>query len=45
MIDLSMSSMEEVFIITLSVSVIIGLNLGALLYFIFEHDNKEDDNG
>ena len=45
MIGLTKLNMEEVFAVTFGVAAIIGIILGIVNYFIFEHDNKENCDG
>ena len=38
-------TMEEVFVVTWCCTALIGVAMGFLVYWIFEHDNKEDRDG
>lgn len=41
----SMLNMEEVFLITFAVTVILGIIIAVITHFIFNHDYKENDDG
>lgn len=43
--DFSLLKMEDIFLITFSVATAIGVILAVLVHLIFEHDNKENDDG
>lgn len=41
----SLLNMEEVFLITLGVSVVLGIIIAVITHFVFNHDHKENDDG
>ena len=41
----SLLKMEDVFLTTFGITTALGVIIAVLTYFIFEHDNKENDNG